>query len=881
MNALVRFFRKMELLLRRRRFSSELEEEMAFHREQVESELQSDGIEPQVAQHAARRQFGNTTRLKEQSHEVVGFRFENAARDFRFALRPLRRNPGFAATAILILTLGICASVAIFGFVDAALIRPLPYRNLSRLVGLFESCSLGPQYNISYLDYLDWKKLNKVFSSIDVYEGYGFMLKTPDGAQQAQGARVSDGFFRTLGVAPALGRDFHPGEDLADAPRTVMLSYATWQKRYGGRQDVLGQTVALDGEPNTIIGVLPRGFHFAPAGEPVEFWAALHPTTSCDQRRICHNLQGIGRLKDGVSLPTALANMTSIAAQLEKQYPDSNQGQGATVLPLTDVIVGDVRPILLVLLGGAGLLLLIACVNVASLLLVRAESRKREMAVRGALGASRARLLRQFVTEGLVLAAAGSVLGVASALGAMRLLTGLIPQDTLEGMPFLLGIGWNAHVAIFALVLSLLAAMLFAVVPALHFAGSEMREGLTDGGRGAAGTMWRRFGSNMVVIELTTAMVLLAGAGLLGKSFYRLLHVNAGFETDHLATLQIEGPEAGYAANDAQIQLERRVTADMAGIPGVKSAGVTNSLPMTFNGPLMWFSIVGRPDHDEHNEVNQRQISAGYFATLHARLLRGRFFTEEDDATKPRVAIVNQALARKYFPGEDPVGKQIIYTGSSRPPMEIVGVVDDVKEGPLEETTWPAVYLPFEQNPARYFAVAARSVQAEQSVLPALRAAIHQIDPGIVVYDEATMNERIENAPSAWLHRSSAWLVGGFAAMALVLSIVGLYGIVAYSVSRRTREIGVRMALGAQRGSVYRLVLREAGWLAVLGIVAGLVCSVVTATLMRRLLFGVHAWDLSTLIAVATVLAFSALAASYLPARRAASVNPVEALRAE
>jgi predicted permease len=880
-NALVRFFRKMELLLRRRRFSSELEEEMAFHREQVESELQSDGIEPQVAQHAARRQFGNTTRLKEQSHEVVGFRFENAARDFRFALRPLRRNPGFAATAILILTLGICASVAIFGFVDAALIRPLPYRNLSRLVGLFESCSLGPQYNISYLDYLDWKKLNKVFSSIDVYEGYGFMLKTPDGAQQAQGARVSDGFFRTLGVAPALGRDFHPGEDLADAPRTVMLSYATWQKRYGGRQDVLGQTVALDGEPNTIIGVLPRGFHFAPAGEPVEFWAALHPTTSCDQRRICHNLQGIGRLKDGVSLPTALANMTSIAAQLEKQYPDSNQGQGATVLPLTDVIVGDVRPILLVLLGGAGLLLLIACVNVASLLLVRAESRKREMAVRGALGASRARLLRQFVTEGLVLAAAGSVLGVASALGAMRLLTGLIPQDTLEGMPFLLGIGWNAHVAIFALVLSLLAAMLFAVVPALHFAGSEMREGLTDGGRGAAGTMWRRFGSNMVVIELTTAMVLLAGAGLLGKSFYRLLHVNAGFETDHLATLQIEGPEAGYAANDAQIQLERRVTADMAGIPGVKSAGVTNSLPMTFNGPLMWFSIVGRPDHDEHNEVNQRQISAGYFATLHARLLRGRFFTEEDDATKPRVAIVNQALARKYFPGEDPVGKQIIYTGSSRPPMEIVGVVDDVKEGPLEETTWPAVYLPFEQNPARYFAVAARSVQAEQSVLPALRAAIHQIDPGIVVYDEATMNERIENAPSAWLHRSSAWLVGGFAAMALVLSIVGLYGIVAYSVSRRTREIGVRMALGAQRGSVYRLVLREAGWLAVLGIVAGLVCSVVTATLMRRLLFGVHAWDLSTLIAVATVLAFSALAASYLPARRAASVNPVEALRAE
>jgi macrolide transport system ATP-binding/permease protein len=877
MNAFVRFSRKMELLLRRRRFSSELEEEMAFHREQVEKELKSGGMEANAAQHAARRQFGNQTRLNEQSHEMVGFRFENAARDLHFALRQWRKNPGFALTAILILALGIGASVAIFSFVDAALIQPLPYRNPSHLVGIFETTPLGPRFHLSYLDYLDWKKFNKVFSSLEAYDDTSFLLNTVTGVQQVDGATVSDGFFRALGVAPVLGRDFRNGEDLPGAPRTILLSYAAWQNRYGGRADVLGQAVTLGGAPNTIIGVLPQGFHFAPAG-PAEFWATLHSSRAEDRGE--HGLSGIARLKDGVSLQAAAADMSSIAAQLARQYPDADGDRGATVLPLTEVIVGSFRPILLVLLSGAVLLLLIACVNVASLLLVRSESRKREIAVRGALGASRARLVRQFITEGLLLVGMGSVLGIASALAAMQLLIRLIPVSMLSSMPYLQGLSLNGRVMAFACGISLIAALLFSLVPILRLPLQDMRDGLTDGGRTSAGTVWRRFGANLVVIEMAIAMVLLVGAGLLGKSFYRLLHTDIGMQPDHLAAMRVLAPGPGYAKDEQMVALARQVVDRIASLPGVKSVALSHGLPVGSGSGNTTFQVIGRPDTRTSNYVDNRQVSSDYFTTLQARLMRGRFFTAAEDATKPRVAIINQAMAQRYFPGEDPVGKRIVYDVSA-PQMEIVGIVDNVKEGPLDEDTHATMYVPIDQEPDRRFYVIVRTSKAEESLLPVLAAAIHQVDSALMISGEETMTGRIHNSPSAYLHRSSAWLVGGFAAIALLLSVVGLYGVVAYSVSRRTREIGVRMALGARRSSVYRLVLGEAGWLTAMGIAAGLALSIAAALLMRKLLFGVRAWDVSTLIGVAVVLAFAALAASYLPARRAASINPVEALRAE
>ena len=881
MDSIARFFKKAGIFLRREKFNSELEEEMSFHREQKEKELLESGVAPDTVHHAAAREFGNPTRLREQSYEVLGFRFETIFQDLHFALRQLRRSPGFTLTAILMLALGIGASVALFAFVDAALIKPLPYKDPARLVDVSERAKMFPRSNLSYQDYVDWKKMNKVFSDMEVYNGSGYLMSSPSGAEPVPGARVSAGFFRVLGVSPVLGRDFYDGEDQPGAADTVIVTYATWQMRFGGRKDIVGQTVTLDGTPNTIIGVLPASFQFAPRGK-AEFWATLHKLNSCEKRRSCHNLYGVARLKDGVSVEMARADVIEVARQLEVQYPGSNRGQGASVMPLYEEIVGNIRPILLVLLAGAGLLLLIACVNVSSLLLVRSESRKREIAVRGALGASRGRLARQFMTEALVLVVGGGLLGLLCAYGTMQVLLRLISNDMMTYMPYLGGISLNPHVLLFTAAICLLAALLFAMTPILRLPLTSLREGLTDGGRGTAGTMWRRFGANLVVVELAVAVVLLVGAGLLGKSFYKLLHVELGFEPDRLATVQVVLPETTYAKDPQVVAVSRQILARISVLPGVRSAGLTTLLPVSGNGNTNWIRFVDKPYNGEHNEVNQREVSSDYFKTLQVKLVNGRFFNEDDDASKPPVTIINKTLARLYFPGENPIGRKFGDTElTPKSIREIVGVVDDVKEGSLDSEIWPAEYDPTNQNADTYVSLVARTSQDEKSVLPALSTAIHQIDSGIGVIDETTMMRRINDSQTAYLHRSSAWLVGGFAALALLLGVIGLYGVIAYSVSQRTREIGVRMALGAQQSSVYRMILKEAGWLTGAGIIAGLLCSIAAATLMRQLLFGIHTWDMPTLVGVAVLLGMSALLASYFPARRAASVNPVEALRAE
>jgi macrolide transport system ATP-binding/permease protein len=693
-----------------------------------------------------------------------------------------------------------------------------------------------------------------------------------------EGESVSDGFFQTLGVVPLLGREFRAGEDLPSAQRTVMLSYAAWQKRFAGKSDAVGRTIDLDGDDTLIIGVLPKDFHFAPA-EPADFWGIIHEDQDC---RACHSAYAIGRLKDGVGLQAASAQMKLIAKQIEKQNPDTNRDRGAYLLPLTDLIVGDVRPILLLLLSGAGLLILIACVNVSSLLLVRAESRKREIAVRGALGASPARLMRQFVTEGLLLALAGVILGTASAYGLMRLLVQLIPTDILTSMPYLQDLGINLRVLTFACVLGLLAAVLFSLTPILRLKLSDLRDGLADGGRGSAGTMWRRFGANLVILELATAMVLLVGAALLGQSFYRLLHVDPGLNPDHVAIMRV-GIEGYGAVNDKNfVPFMRNFIDRLSNLPGVKSVGVTSHLPVGDGDDMMEFVVVGRPDPGLNNEVTDRHVSAGYFATLQTRLLRGRFFTDSDDESKPHVTIINHAFAKKYFPDQDPIGRRINRRGAAAADsMQIIGVLDDLREGPLDLAPAPATYEPFNQGGYSDFSLVLRTSQDEQTLFPAITATVHSISPSLTAHHPLTMEERIQDSPTAYLHRASAWIVGGFAALALLLGVVGLYGVIAYSVSQRTREIGVRMALGAQRRAVYRLILGEAGLLTVLGIGAGLLCSLAATVLMRKLLFGVTAWDIPTLLAVAATLAVASMLASYIPARRAAAVHPTEALRAE
>ena len=857
-------------------FTEELDSHLQMH---IADNLRS-GMSPEEARRAALVKLGGieSTTQAWRDQSTLPF-FEALTQDLRYTLRQLRKNPGFAATALIVLTFGIGATVTIFSFVDAALIKPLPYRDPSRLVTIFGTTPLGPRFHLSFPDYYDFKKQNKVFSSFEVYDSNGFMLTTPTGTQLAPGARVSAGFFRALGITPVLGRDFSDGEDKASAPRSVLLTYSAWQQRYGGRSDILGQSVTLDGNPNTIVGVLPRNFHFAPAA-PADFWTAEHDQSEC---RGCHWLFGLARLKDGVSVESAAAAMTALARQLELQYPDSNQSQGALVLPLTEVIVGDIRPVMLALLGGAALLLLIASVNVASLLLVRTQNRRREVAVRGALGASRRRLLRQFVTEGLVLASIASALGLAVAYASTHLLTLLIPRDIFAGMPYLHNLSLTPRVLLFALAISLFSAALFSFTPALTLTPATMREGLTEGARGSSGLQWRRFGSNLVIVELATAVVLLVGAGLLGKSLYRLLQVDPGLRLHNLAAITLSAPNSTYDKPPQRVALERRVLDRVSALPGVVSAAITTKLPLGDGDWTSSFVIVGQPHPGEHNEVPWRAVTTGYFPTLGTRLRAGRFFTDSDqDPNHPLVVIINAALARKYFQGQNPVGQRLNWDGApATSAMQIVGIIDDLREGPLDTEPRCAMYVPFEQRPFNSFSVVARTSVAAQNVLPTITATIHQIDSGIAAFDASTMEQRLHDSQPEYLHRVSTWLVGSFAALALLLSVVGLYGVIAYSVSQRTREIGVRMALGAQRGSVYQLVMKEAGWLIAIGLTVGLAGSLAASTLIRTLLFGTQAWDAATLTTVALMLGVSALAASYLPAHRAATVNPVEALRAE
>jgi predicted permease len=875
------WWRKVKLLFGRERFAGDLEEEMGFHREQMAKELEDGGMTPEAARSAAMRQFGNATRMRERSHEVVGFRAETVAQDLRFAVRQLRKSPGFAVTAILMLALGIGASTAIFGFVDAALIQPLPYAQQNRLVDVDESAEAFPRSNISRDDYEDWKRMNTTLQSLDVYTGSGFLLRIGSTSEPIPGARVSDGFFHTLGVQPMLGRDFRPGEDMPGGAKIVMLSYGTWMTRFGGRRDVIGEAVSLSGDPYTIVGVLPRNFAFAPRGG-AEVWVPLLDKSSCEQRRSCHDLDGVARLRDGVSLLQARADLQKIAAQLAIQYPTSNTGQGASVQPLSEAIVGKVRPILLTLLAGAGLLLLIACVNVASLLLVRSESRRREIAVRGALGATPGRLLRQFVTEALLLAIAGCGAGIFAAAGLMSLLRSLFPKQIAQGAPFLDNVKLNAHTLLFAGAVTLLAMLLMALTPAMRLAVRDIHEALSEGGRTAAGRFWRRLGANLVVVELTIAMVLLTGAGLLGKSLYRLLHVDLGFDPTHLATVQLMMTDPASQKPEPMKALYRAIQARVSSLPGVESVGLTTDLPVQCFCDTDWIRVPGKPFHGEHHDVMERDVSPDYMRTLGAKLIEGRMLTTADDESHLRVTIINQTLARKYFPSEDPVGKMIGDIKLSPKSMrEVVGVVGDVREAALDNDPLPTEYFSIDDGPDAFFALAVRTRGDEKAFLPELVKTLRAMNPSLGVYGEVTMEQQIGQSPTAVMHQLSAYLVGGFAVLALLLGVVGLYGVVAYSVSQRTREIGVRMALGAQRSAVHRLILKEAGLLAGFGIAVGLGLSIGASVAMKSLLFGVRAWDISTLAGVAAVLGAFALLASFIPARRAARVNPVEALRAE
>jgi predicted permease len=859
-------------------FDAELASHLELH---IDDNLRA-GLTPEEARRHALVKLGGVESTRQRRRERAGVPWlEHLAQDLRFAARQLRKAQGFTATAVATLALGAGAALAIFAFVNAALLQPLPYRDPSRLMNVTESTAELPLAALSHANYLDWKRMNTVFGALEAYKSTGLALASPEGAQLLQVGLATPGFFRTLGVVPALGRDFLESEDQPSAPRVAVLTHAAWHSRFGGSRDVVGRTISIEGDPTTIVGVLPASFHFAPLGF-AEFWIPFRPTTGCDLRRSCHSMTAVGRLKDGVTAEQARAEMTGIAAALERQYPDANKGQSASVRPLGDVIVGNLKPTLLALAGGAALLLVIALVNVVSLLLVRSEGRKRELAVRSTLGASGGRLARQFLTESIVLTAAGMTGGVLLAAAAIRLLSALISKDMLARMPFLAAARVDGTVLLAAAVLAAVSVLLFAVAPAVRLRLGDLREGLTEGARGSSGTVWRRLGFRLVVVELATAMVLLVGASLLGQAVYRLLNVDLGFEPDGLATLQMAATGTRFNEDAAAIRLARDVEARVQALPGIESVALARTLPVSFNGNTDWIRVVGRPWTGRHIEVNQREVTPGYFTTMRSRILSGRGFTRDDREGRPLVAVINKTMALKHFAGEDPIGKQFGDRDLAPDSIKtIVGVVDDIHEGALDDEMWPAAYYPLDQDPSSGFWVIVRTAQEPSSVLRALDAAVRAIGPEIGTRNPIALRERITDSPVAYLRRSSTWLAGGFAALALLLSVIGLYGVIAYSVGQRTREIGLRIAMGAGKSAVYRLILGEAGRLILFGVLLGAAGAVAAARLMKTLLFGTTPWDVPTLVVVAVVLASAALAASYLPARRAASVSPMDALRVE
>jgi predicted permease len=859
-------------------FDAELESHLQLH---VDDNLRA-GMPPAEARRQAMLTLGGIEGVREAHRDRRRLPLvDMLVRDVRFALRQLRNSAGFAVAAIVVLALGMASTVTILAFVDAALLRPLPYPEPGRLVDVTEKVSQIPRANLSYLDYLDWKRMSTVFAAFDAYNGSGYMLSTPSGARPVSAVRVTAGFFRTLGVLPAIGRDFRDDEAQPGAAPTVVLSHAAWQKYFGGVASFVGQSITLDSTSHRVIGILPAQFEFAPA-DRAEMWTAIATPNGCEKRRACHNLSGIARLKDGVPIEAARAEIIGIAARLEQQYPDSNRGQGAVVTPLAEVAVGNVRSTLLLLLGGVALLQVIACLNVSSLLLVRTDSRQRELAVRRAIGASRGRLAAQFTVEALVLVIIGASLGLAAASLAVPALVHLIPEDLMDRMPYLQSIGVSRRLVAGVAGIGMLSTLVLALTPLVRLSGSNAMVGLVEGSRGSSGRTWRRLGARLVVFELVIAVVLLVGAGLLGRSAYRLMHADLAFEPSGLASIRIAAFGPRFDGDKAGVTLSRTLTERVLRIPGVTAVGHTSVRPVSFNGNTTWIRIVGRPFHGEHNEVNYRQVSASYFDTLKVRQIRGRRFADADDAAHPRVVIINQALQRRYFPGEDPVGQRLGDTNLTPESLvAIVGVVADLREGGLDDDVWPAVYYPFNQAPDTSMALVVRTAVPPASILPTLDATIRGIDPNIGTMNPTTIQAHIDASPSAYMHRSTAWLVAAFAGAAWVLGVIGLYGMLAYLVSQRTREIGVRLALGAERHTVAGMVVREAGKLALAGVGVGMVLAVGVATLMRTLLFSTAPWDALTLMVVAAVLACSALAASYVPARRAAAVNPIDALRAE
>jgi len=808
--------------------------------------------------------------------------------DLRFGLRALRRSPGFTIGAVLVLALGIGANTAIFSIVNAVLLRPLPFDEPSRLVQVwhvppaksFPGLNL---FSVSPANFLDWQAQSTTFEGLAIYGGRGLTLGGKEQPEMVVGAGVGPEFFSVLRAYPMLGRTFSAEENRPGADHSIILSYKLWRDRFGSDPNIVGRTITLDSEPYQVVGVMPDSFRF-PTWAKV--WAPLGWTNQERAVRGNHNYMVIGRLKPGVDIAQAKSELASISTRLEQLYPADDKGWGATVIPLREQMVGDVRTALLVLLGAVAFVLLIACANVANLVLAKTLARRKEIAIRNALGASRAAILRHILSETVLLSVFGGLLGFALARATLALSTHFLA----EHLPSFSDITLDTEVLAFTLLLSLLAGVLAGLIPSLRFSRVDVNESLKQGqSRGTSDAGGGRTRNALVVSEVALSLVLLIGAGLMVRTLLGLRAVSPGFDTSNVLTMSVNVTRTKFPTPAAWVNFFTEVNQRVRTLPGVEAAGLIDALPLSGDGGSHQpFSIEGRPvlPMAEQPEVDVRLISPGYLQTMHVPLIRGRDFTESDVASRPGVALISEALARRFWPNEDPIGKHLTLTFSPQISREIVGIVGNTKLDSLDEkrpvdTIYTALgqisVSPGESWRSFGLTLAARTKSDPHNVISAVTDAIHQVGPDIPVTDVLSMEDVITQSMSS--QRYTLFLLGAFAGLALLLAAVGIYGVLSYTVRRRVREIGIRMALGASNSDVLKLVVTDGMKPILLGVAIGLAAALGLSRLIASLIFGVKPTDSLTYAAVAAVLIIVGLAANTLPAYRATRVEPTRTLR--
>jgi predicted permease len=870
--------RRWRALTNKDELDQELDEELRFHLDQLIERNIKNGMTPEEARYAALKSFSRVDQSKEECRDARGVGFvENLLRDVSYSVRILLKNYAFTIVVVLTLALGIGANTAIFSFANGILLRPLPYPHSERLAVLDETAFKQGMKSmaVSFPNFLDWREQNSVFEDIGIHwDTDRFTLTGAGEPIELRGSLISHGLFEILRVSPQLGRTFTENEDRPDEDAVVILGHNLWQRNFGGDPNIIGRKIVISNRARTVVGVMPAGFRFP---EISELWAPIALTNEMFTRTD-HGLRAIARLKDGVSFQEAQAEMTNIAARIEQQNPVTNEGLGVRVTSLHETLTGDYREALLILLGVVGCVLLVACVNVANLMLARATARQKEFALRAALGASRWRIMRQLLVESLVLSVIGGALGFVLSIWALRLLLTAIPVQ----LPFWMNFGIDLRVLGFTAAITLLTGLLFGAAPALQTSRVDLNDTLKEGGRGASGVR-ARARNMLVVAEIALSLVVLVGAGLMIQSFLRLKRVNIGLNTQNVLTAGVTLPRAKYKERDQRATFFKQLIERMRSLPGVEAASATGTLPLGGDDWGRSLTVEGFPvlPLGQAPSIQHTVVTPGYFRTMGVPLLSGRDFNDADAKESPDVTIIDERLAREYWPNESAIGKRVRFgpPEDNEPWHTIVGVVGTVRHQRIQEDTRKSVYLPHQKIPVSGLALVVRTTSSPQELAGAIRREVAQLDPDLPVSEVSTMEKVV--AESIWQQRLYATLFGAFAGGALLLALIGIYGVMAFLVQTRTHEIGVRMALGATTRDVFKLIVGRGMKLTAVGVLIGVSGAIALTRLMHSLLFNTSATDPATFIFISLLLSVAAFLACYIPARRAAKVDPLIALRYE